>query len=162
MGGLSVDVVLDRLDRLTKIILVILIAVMASVAAANVFCRYVLNAALMWAEELARYCMIWAGFLGSASLVHTGSHISVSVVVDLLPVRMRKYSAVLVLVGSIVFFAVVIVEGIQLMALTRGQVGASLRVLPMSIVYSVIPVSGFIMLLNSLWQLALIWRQRAE
>lgn len=156
------DVILDKVDRFIKVILVILIAVMASVTAANVFCRSVLGTALMWAEELARYCMIWAGFLGSASLVHTGDHISVSVIVDLLPIRVKRYSTVFVLAGSIVFFVVVILEGIRLVILTRGQVGASLRALPMGVVYSVIPVSGFIMLLNSLSQLVRTCRQPAE
>jgi TRAP-type transport system small permease protein len=67
----------------------LLLAVMAAIVAAEVFCRYILNASLAWSEELSRYLFIWVSFLGAVIALVRGTHIGVDSLVRRLrpPVR---------------------------------------------------------------------------
>lgn len=50
----------------------------------QVFCRYVLNASLIWAEELCRYILVWQSFLLIGIAYHQGELI----VLDMLSTRL--------------------------------------------------------------------------
>jgi len=63
------------------------------------FCQTVARMAgysLFWAEELARYAMVWLVFLGSTVAVHNGSHTRIALVVNLLPSWSRNHVEALV------------------------------------------------------------------
>ncbi|MEA5010261.1 MAG: TRAP transporter small permease [Angelakisella sp.] len=51
----------------------------------NVFLRYVMNTGLVWSEEVATGCFVWAVFLGAAAGYKRRIHIGVDIVVNLLP-----------------------------------------------------------------------------
>ncbi len=72
-----------RIDRaiiwLTAIAVVLLMLTMVGSILAGVFFRYVLNAALPWPEELARFAMIWLTMLGAGLVARYGGHIAVTV-----------------------------------------------------------------------------------
>jgi len=139
----------------------ILIAAMALIVIANVFSRYVLNFSLKWSAELARYCMVWAAFLGAVVLVHYGEHLAVDLLERGLKGVPQKVLRILIILGSIIFFLIQTVYGIVLVHLTRGQVASSLRVLPMNAVYAIIPISGLLMIFVSVVKLhSLLAKQR--
>ena len=62
-----------------------LIAVMVVNILLGVFSRFVLHLGIPFTEELGRYLMIWAGYLGCVLALKEGSHISITAVVDLFP-----------------------------------------------------------------------------
>ena len=50
----------------------------------QVFCRYILNAALPWAGELTIFLFIWVIFLGAAITLSKGLHIGVDIFTSIL------------------------------------------------------------------------------
>lgn len=136
------------INFLTKIT-AILIAAMALIVIANVFSRYVLNLPLTWSAELAKYCMVWAAFLGAVILVHRNEHLAVDLLERQLKGISQKVLRGLILVGSTIFFIIQTVYGVVLVYLTKGQVASSIRFLPMNVVYAVIPLSGLFMIFIS-------------
>ena len=142
-------------------IIAILIAAMALIVIANVFSRYVLNFSLKWSAEAARYCMVWAAFLGAVVLVHSGEHLAVDILERFLTGVPQKILRVIIILGSTIFFIIQTFYGFVLVHLTRGQVASSLRVLPMNVVYAIIPISGLLMILISVVKLhSLLAKQR--
>ncbi len=63
-----------RIDSIIDGLLVICLATMALIVSANVFCRFVLNFSLYWADELAMIIFVWLTFLGAAVAVRENSH----------------------------------------------------------------------------------------
>ncbi|HHX36360.1 MAG TPA: TRAP transporter small permease subunit, partial [Clostridiaceae bacterium] len=74
----------------TTILLEILVAVMAIIVAIQVIWRYFLNSPLVWAEEFARYCLVWISFLGSAVALKEGKLAAVDIFVKKTPLLWRK------------------------------------------------------------------------
>ena len=52
-----------------------------AIALLQVFCRYVLDNALSWPEEVAKFPFVWFVFLGAAMVTRRGRHIAI----DMLP-----------------------------------------------------------------------------
>jgi TRAP-type transport system small permease protein len=73
---------LRRIEEAVAIALVIAIAVILNL---QVFCRYLLDAPLIWPEEVARLSLIWLTYIGCAAVAARGGHIAV----DMLPMRLR-------------------------------------------------------------------------
>ena len=88
--------VLAKIDRsiiwITSVAIVVLMLTMVASILTGVFFRYVLNAALPWPEELARFAMVWLTMLGASLVVRHGGHIAVTLVVT----RLRNRSKTLV------------------------------------------------------------------
>jgi TRAP-type C4-dicarboxylate transport system permease small subunit len=118
--------------------------------------------ALAWSEEVSRYMLVWSTFLGATLAYKRGMHISVSFVRESFSPRVRKALRLVALVSALVFFAVAFDYALEYMSRQWRQVSAALR-LPMPVVYSVMPVSLFVMILHGLDALvAEIIRPREE
>ena len=72
---------------------VILFSAMVMVTAVGVFFRYVLNAALPWAEEADRYLFIWLTFIGASITMRHKAHIAVDILVRYVRSGLRRYFA---------------------------------------------------------------------
>jgi C4-dicarboxylate transporter DctQ subunit len=62
---------------LEKIIITSALTVMVAAVFAQVVLRYVFSIGLPWAEELARYLMIWSGFFGASLATHARRHLKI-------------------------------------------------------------------------------------
>lgn len=126
---------------------------MALVVILQVICRYVFNSSLFWSEELARYLLVWLAFLGTSSGYHRRIHPSI----DILPGNLKKTTVLgIVLAGhgiAMCFFVVMIYHGTIFAYFVRLQISPALA-LPKWIVFSVIPLSGCLLLLHCLAFLA--------
>lgn len=78
----------------------VLIVAFTLILSVNVFGRYVLNAPLFFAEELAVYILIWMAFLAAAASIGRGDLVRVSLV-DALPPRFVR--AIRLVVEILVF-----------------------------------------------------------
>jgi TRAP-type C4-dicarboxylate transport system permease small subunit len=132
------------LDAILRPALVILMACMVAAVSWQVVSRYVFAAPSSWTEEVARFLLIWIGVLGAAYAFRTGVHLGL----DILPNKLTGQSAALLrlftlLVVVIFSVTVLIIGGGALVALTweLKQYSAVLG-LPISFVYSVIPIAG--------------------
>lgn len=81
---------LQLFDRALEALCVALVLGSAAVASLQVFCRYVLEAALSWPEELCIWMFTAAVFLGMALVVGRRSHIAIELLDRWLPPRARQ------------------------------------------------------------------------
>ena len=136
-------------EGINKVVHIILIALMV-VLVISVFCQITFrffDHSIAWTEELARYSMIWMTFLGAAYALATRAHIGMELLVDRSQGMMKQIFIVVAAVVCLVFFVMMVVNGFELSMRVMSQPSAVLQI-PMGIVYSVIPVSGFILILN--------------
>src|SRR5882672_4460339 len=112
-----------------------------------VFTRYVLNSAASWPETTAVLLTIVLTFLGAAACYRLGLHMNVTLVVDLLPKRLRHVADFIVelLMAAMALFMVV--YGIRLCDATWHNTIAEFPFLSVGVVYSPIPLGGAFTLL---------------
>ena len=71
----------------------------------QVFCRYVLNSALPWPEEVARAFMIWMMALVSAEAYRQGSFVAIDLLQESLPKRLSTLLKLsLLLIATLVLY----------------------------------------------------------
>lgn len=100
----------DRVLRLGRWIAVAALGIMVAVTLLQVFMRYVLNAALPWPDEAARFCMLWMTGLVAPSAYRRGGFVAIDMFERALP---RTPGAILSLI-LLAISLVVLVMGIQL------------------------------------------------
>jgi len=115
----------------------------------NVVMRYVFLAPIFWAEELARYLMVWLIFLGAGLLAGEEGHISVNAITRFLNPRSKLMLSRIVRIFGLIFCAVLTWYGWKHTMSVRNslQVTAALDI-PMWLTYLAIPVGGAIMVLR--------------
>lgn len=136
-------------EGINKVVHIVLIALMV-VLVVSVFCQITLrffNYSIAWTEELSRYSMIWMTFLGAAYALAKRAHIRMEFFVDRTAGILKQVLIVLAAAVCLVFFVLMVVKGYELSMRVMDQPSAVLQV-PMGIVYSVIPISGVILVVN--------------
>ncbi len=72
---------LRAIDRaiiaVNRMILILALGAMSVIVFVNVVMRYLTNDSLVWAEEVARYLMVWSTFLGIGLVLRYGGHVGV-------------------------------------------------------------------------------------
>ncbi|MDO5631253.1 MAG: TRAP transporter small permease [Paracoccus sp. (in: a-proteobacteria)] len=138
----------ERLERgfvtLNAAVIVALLVVMCVTVGWNVGLRYFTNRSLPWADEVARYAMIWMSFLGAGLALREGAHVALSNLQAALPDAVARGLRALVLLLLVGFFAAMIWIGWDYATRAQFQRSAALR-LSMSWVYLAMPV-GFALL----------------
>lgn len=136
-------------DKTLGYFLAALMALMLLSVSWQVITRYFLASPSSFTDELARYLLIWIGTLGAAYSSGKGLHLSI----DLLPSKLSgRPGAVLdisiALIVIVFVTATFILGGVRLVYITYslGQTSAAMKI-PLAYVYSIIPVSGGIILL---------------
>lgn len=122
---------------------------MTLVVLLGVLFRYVLKAPLPWAEELARYLMIWGASLGAFVAFKEGSHIGMTMIMDRLQGQIGIALTKLAQFIITLFMAIVMIEGFGLVLKIRGQTSPAMEI-PMAWAYLAIPVGCLLILVESL------------
>lgn len=131
---------------LTSLLVGVLMLVMCGATLAGVFARYLLNDALSWSEEVARYSMVWMSFLGGGLVFRYGGHIAIDTLVARIPAGAVRHLVVGFAHLVVVAFLVVLAwYGYSLMMRGTYMTTAALR-LPMSIPYAAIPIGAVMMI----------------
>jgi TRAP-type transport system small permease protein len=136
-------------------------ALMATLVVGNVFCRYVLNASLIWAEELSQYLMVWMVFLGAGLGFRQGRHVAVEMLQDALPGKLGWMLRWAVLVISAIFLATLVVLGIRYAIFAAGQETPALQI-SAAIPYSAVPVGAALFLFHLLFSARAFVEKRFE
>lgn len=136
---------MDRAERIfvagNRWALIIILATMSVVVFANVALRYLTNYSLVWAEELARYLMIWMTFLGVGPVLRCGGHVGIDTLHHLLPQRLARLLRIGLALLMIAFFAVMAWQGFDYMERSRFQTTPAMRI-SFTYIYAVLPI-GF-------------------
>jgi len=124
--------------------LILMLAAMALIVGANITLRYTSSHSLSWADEAARYLMIWMTFAGAGLILRIGGHVAITNLQDALPACL--------VVGLLIFFGFMVHVGIQYAQRMQFQVTPALRI-PFLYVYAAMPV-GFTLLIVHLLLIA--------
>ena len=137
------------LDRVTCGACVALLGAIFVIMILQIAFRYVLNAPLVWTEELARYLYIWACYLGAAVALRRGNHIVIALVHERLPTRL----AIAVTLGTqalaLFVLSQLVVQGVRLAVRTHTILAITLPI-PWSAIYAAAPVAAALMILQTL------------
>ena len=136
----------------------LLLVAMVVVVTAGVFYRYVLNAALIWYDEFASYLLVWLTFYGAVLASYHDAHIGFDTVVHRLAPLPRRAVEVLSNLCILAFHLILFAYGIVLTRSMGDETAVSLPWVRMAWIYSVLPVSGALMLLFTLVRMVRHWR----
>lgn len=135
----SIDKILGRL-------LVLLMAFMVLSVLWQITSRYVLSSPSSFTEELSRFLFIWVGILGAAYASGKRNHLAITILPGKLNPEQRRLLYIFINILIILFgIGVMIIGGANLVYVnySLGQYSAALG-LPLSLIYSIVPVSGIL------------------
>lgn len=149
---------LDASEAVLMAVCIAMFAAMAALGIATVFFRFVLESSLAFPDELIRYLFIWLIFLGAAIALRRNAHAAIGILVEYLPAPLKRGAVMLASLASAVFFAVLIVKGIELTNRVGPQISPALEI-SMAWVYAAVPVSGVFLLVYTIE--TLVWQRTA-
>ena len=134
------------LDNIEEYILLVLFPLMVIVVFVATCVRYLTVMSLPWAEEVARYSMVWIAYVGASLGIKRNSHLGVEAVLLLLPKGSRiffdyfRYLMIILFNVLIAYYAFQIIQS----QISTEQVSPSLRI-PIWFAYGAIPVGSVLM-----------------
>ena len=141
------------LSKIEQYFIGIVLLAIAFILFANVILR-LFGSSLIWAEEVARYAIVWLTFIGSSVCIYKGAHIGVDAIMNLLSDRGKKILTIITIIMSLVFtilftyYSIVITESIM----QTNQVSSTVKI-PMVYVYAAMPVGGILMTIRYIQEL---------
>ncbi len=134
------------LDKFEDYSVALLYTTMVIVIFLQVFFRFVIKASLPWSEELARYIMAYAVFIGAAIAAKEGAHIGINVIVGALPRPFDKYMKGIAMFISFIFSVLLVYLSviIVMFLMKTGQKSPALLI-PIWVAYFSVPLGAFLM-----------------
>lgn len=142
------------LDRAVDFLLAALLLVMATVVFLQVVFRYVLNSPLAWPEEVARMTIVWLSFIGAYVAMREKKHVAFDLLTQRFPPNVKLAVEVAGHAFVALFLLVVVREGWEFASRFQNVAMPYTGVSTGLLVYTVFPVSGVLMLLQSLIHLS--------
>jgi TRAP-type C4-dicarboxylate transport system permease small subunit len=142
------------LDRGIDLALALLLVAMTLVVFLQVFFRYIVNAPLSWPEETARIMIVWLSFVGGYMAMREDKHLGFGLLVEKLPAYLQEAVGVLARAFIVLFLLVVVWQGY---GFAKDNIDIPMPYTDVSTglwVYSVFPIAGGLMLLQSLLDVA--------
>lgn len=142
------------LDTITGGLSALLLASMIVMVTWQVISRYLLNDPSTFTEETLRFGVIWLSLIGAAYVTGRGKHMSVDLIKDMLSPAAQRIINIVIQLGFIAFAgAVLIFGGLRAVNIAWYQTSAVLQV-PMGAVYAALPITGVLIVLYSLLNIA--------
>lgn len=136
----------------------VLLVAMVALVAMGVFFRYVVDASLSWYDEFASYLLVWLSFYGAVVATYRNRHISFDTLAERLGGTPRRVMALISTGCSIAVQGVLCVYGVVLVRAVGHETAVSIEQVRMGWIYSVLPISGGLMLVVSLGRFWLLLR----
>ncbi len=141
----------SKIDRILERILIALMGIMVINVLWQVFTRFILKDPSSYTEELARYLLVWLGLLGASYAVGKKLHLAIDILTTKLKARPKLISDIFINCFIFIFsLGVVFIGGLNLVFITLDlqQTSAALQ-LKLGYIYTVLPLSGLIMMFYS-------------
>ena len=132
----------------------LLAVAMFLVVIVGVIFRYVFDSSLSWYDEFAEFILVWLTMYGSVLALARGKHIGFEAVVDLLPAKLRRATEFFSTLCVLGFSGVMLVSGGILVRAMAFETCCSIPTVKMGWIYSVMPITGGLMMIVCLVQLA--------
>jgi len=134
------------LEKSLKYLLLIFVGGIVLTTMLQIVARFILMVSLPWTDELARYLMIWASFIGLGVAYRKRELISVAFFREKLPPHLLKITAFISDVLCSIFATIIVIYGVKLCFQNITQVSPSMRV-SLGIIYAIIPLGCLLFLL---------------
>ncbi len=140
-----------------RIAVALALIVVVGLTLAQIFFRFVLNAPLIWSEELSRLLVVWMTFIGAAVVCWDGRHLNIDVLFGILPAAAKQIVRVINAVISIALLVILVEPTMRLVEIENfAELGA--LELPSGIVRLPVAVGAVLMVLAI--ALRLLYRRR--
>ncbi|WP_313344344.1 TRAP transporter small permease [Sedimentibacter sp.] len=137
----------NLLDTIIKKIISVLLMIMTVVLFSQVIARHVMGTGLSWSEELVRYMCVWIIFLGATCAAKDGSQVSVTALDEILNGLPKKLLGIIQSILASTYCVLLSWIGFGALEFAKLQKSPNMMI-PMNIVYSVIPIAMIIMLIH--------------
>lgn len=141
-------------DKVARGLTQLCVAIMVVAVVLQVIWRYFLGNPIIWAEELARYALVWMTFIGAAVALRAGQLACMDLVVNLFPVKIKRAIitvanlASFILLLLMLYYSVILVGEPSVVA----QRSPAMRII-MSYIYLAMPIGLGLMVTQSFLQL---------
>lgn len=122
--------------RLGRGIGVVAIAAMVIAILIQVFFRYVLNSALPWPDEAARFCMLWMAGLMAPTAFRRGGFVAIDMISQFLPRKLVSIISLILLLLSLLVLVTAMRIGYAEVTGFGGKFATASLYLPMSFDFS--------------------------
>jgi TRAP-type transport system small permease protein len=152
---------LERFERgfvvVNRVLLGALMIAMFTLVFANVVTRYGFGFSLAWIEEVARFLMIWATFLGAGLALREGRHVAIEMLQDRLSPAARRRLRLALGIVILAFLAFLVVLGARFVIFGWDKIMMATQV-SRGIPYLAIPIGTAMFTVH----LLLFWRRFLE
>jgi TRAP-type C4-dicarboxylate transport system permease small subunit len=136
----------DSLEKSLRIALLVLVSGIVITTMLQIVARFILMISIPWTDELARYLMIWASFVGLGVAYRKRELICVAFFREKLPPHLLKVTLLISDVLCSIFAIIIVIYGVILCFQNVGQVSPSMRI-SFGIVYAIVPFGCLLFLL---------------
>lgn len=145
---------IDKINQISKVSIGIAFGLMTLFIFIQVLVRFLftnfnLNFSVPWTEELSRYIMIWAVFIGGAIAMRKDNMIQVDALVNALPGTFGRMLKIIGLLLTATFFSVLVFVGYEVVKHGMYQTSPVMGI-PMGLAFLAIPIGSALIILNIL------------
>jgi TRAP-type C4-dicarboxylate transport system permease small subunit len=156
----------DRINRALEVAVGLALAAMTGVIFLQVLVRFVfapldLPVRAPWTEELSRYLMIWAVFIGAALVARRAEALAVEALVSAVPPAAGRGIKVAAHVLSLFFYGCIFVIGLKMSQFGMTETAPVLK-LPMVWIYASMSIGALLTIMNGVALLAEIWIEKKD
>jgi TRAP-type C4-dicarboxylate transport system permease small subunit len=152
---------IERFDKLLDNLCVLFLIGLVLTVALQVIFRYTIHFSAPWTEEVARFLYVYLTFIGSAIVMKEGNHIVVDVLLNRLPLSIRRWVGMLIQVSILVFLIEFIVGNMQMTAINSQVTAASMIWFKMSYLYLGMNLGAILMAIYTVGNVikAFMWKR---
>lgn len=115
----------------------------------GVLMRYIFNNPFVWQQEVQLWCFVWVVFFGSSAAFRSESHVAIEVLVDRMPLAMRKIVNIFIYIVVISVLSYFMIHGTNLIKqLIRTSRTTNILDIPYQVIYSAFPIGCGLMIIN--------------
>ena len=133
--------IIQKIEKVEEVLCVTMLMLMCLFIFLGTVSRFTGMFIIGWAEEFARYCMIWSVFLGIGVAAVRGQHFMVNAIGLFCPPNIIRVSQILCAILVAAFSLMCVIYGFDVLAwqITANQITATLH-WPMWLMYLSIPL----------------------
>lgn len=151
--------VINLLDRILRMAAASCLLVLFVLIVLQVVLRYGFSFTPFFTEEIGRYALVWGVLIGMAVAVHSGEHIRVTFLQELISARKYWLIQFALELICLVVFAVLTRASIESVSFAEGQTSDGLQ-LSLQYPYAILPVAFGSAFIFNLVQLRSTWAAR--
>ncbi len=149
------------LNKTLEVLLVVIMSLLVIDVLWQVASRYILASPSSFTDELAGFLLIWTGLLGAAYVAGRNEHLAIDILLQRTRESRKNRLGLLINVLVFLFALLVMVAGGSWLVYTRFalDVKSAALELPLGYVYTVIPLSGLLIIYYSIINILIIYKK---